>query len=89
MWRRRIRLLVPPGRDFLEATMPDLMDHVQERVLRDLDISISEATTRREGLPFCEECDEPISRLRQDLGARLCVPHQQALEAEQARGGRR
>lgn len=69
--------------------MPDLMDHVQERVQRDLDIAISEATTRRQGLPFCEECDEPISVLRQGLGARLCVGHQSAREAEQARGGRR
>lgn len=69
--------------------MPDLMDHVQDRVQRDLDIAISEATKRGVGLPFCEECDEPISRLRQDLGARLCVAHQSTLEAEQARGGRR
>lgn len=69
--------------------MPDFMDHVQERVQRDLDQAIDAATRRREGLPFCEECDEPITRLRQDLGARLCVAHQQAFEVKQARGGRR
>lgn len=69
--------------------MPDFMDHVQERVQRDLDVAISEATRHGVGLPFCEECDAPISLLRQELGARLCVAHQSAREADQARGGRR
>ncbi|WP_240183464.1 hypothetical protein [Arenimonas caeni] len=69
--------------------MPDFMDHVQDQVQRDLDDALAKATRRGIGLPFCEECDEPISLLRQGLGARLCVAHQSAKEAGQARGGRR
>lgn len=69
--------------------MPDFMDHVQDQVQRNLDDALAKATRRGIGLTHCEECDAPISGLRQQLGARLCVAHQSAKEAEQARGGRR
>lgn len=69
--------------------MPDLMDHVQDRVQRDLDVAIAVAQKRRAGLPECEICDEPISTLRQSLGARLCVAHQEDAERQANRAGRR
>lgn len=69
--------------------MPDFMDHVQDRVQRDLDVALSSATARQEGLAECAVCDAPISPLRQGLGARLCLAHQEEQERRAAQGGRR
>jgi RNA polymerase-binding transcription factor DksA len=69
--------------------MPDFMDHVQDQVQRNLDDALAVATRRATGLAECEECGAEISALRQGLGARLCVAHQQLRESSQGRGGRR
>jgi RNA polymerase-binding transcription factor DksA len=65
--------------------MPDFMDYVQDRVLQDLDVAVAQVTTRPPGLPECVLCDAPISELRQGLGARLCLTHQEAHERQQRR----
>jgi RNA polymerase-binding transcription factor DksA len=65
--------------------MPDFMDHVQQHVQDNLDDALAAATRRLPGLAECQECDEPISALRQGLGARRCLRHQE----EHERGGRR
>ena len=62
--------------------MPDFFDRVQERVLTDTAAAIERATRQRQpGLAECEECGQAISELRRGMGARLCIAHQQALEA--------
>lgn len=63
--------------------MPDFMDYVQDRIQADLDVAIAQVTSRPAGLPVC---DAPISELRQGLGARLCLPHQEEHERRQGRG---
>jgi hypothetical protein len=65
--------------------MPDFMDHVQQREQVDRDIAVAAATQRREGVPDCDTCGAAISSLRQSLGARLCLRHQEELEQAQRR----
>ena len=65
--------------------MPDFMDYVQDRVLQDTDVAIASVTSRAPGLPECVLCDEPISELRQGLGARLCLLHQEEHERRPGR----
>lgn len=65
--------------------MPDFMDHVQDRVQANLDDALAKATQRTTGLPECVECDAPISALRQGLGARLCLRHQEEHERRTGR----
>jgi RNA polymerase-binding transcription factor DksA len=60
--------------------MPDFMDAVQEREQQSRDIALASIKPASNGLPFCETCDAAISPLRQGLGARLCLQHQQELE---------
>lgn len=38
-----------------------------------------------QGEPVCRECGETINPLRMELGAYLCLPHQEAEEARQRR----
>ena len=66
--------------------MPDFMDYVRDRVQADLDVAIAQVTSRPAGLSECAVCDAPISELRQGLGARLCLPHQEEHERRQGRG---
>jgi RNA polymerase-binding transcription factor DksA len=66
--------------------MPDYMDYVQDRVQQDIDVALAKVATRPAGTPECVICDAPISELRQGLGARLCLPHQEAHERQQRRG---
>lgn len=66
--------------------MPDAMDQVQEATLQRVDDALAaHAAKRTVGLAECEDCGEAISTLRQSLGARCCMFHQQQLE----RRGRR
>lgn len=76
--------------------MPDAMDAVQADVdARNADAlqrHRSTATTRRPGLPACEQldCGEPIEPARQRLGARLCTDCQRVddIRAHQYAPGR-
>lgn len=65
--------------------MPDFMDQVQQREQIDRDIAVAAATRRVDGLAECDTCCAPITALRQSLGARLCLVHQEALEQDQRR----
>lgn len=65
--------------------MPDEMDAVQERELRDTALAI-EAHARRPrtvGQTNCIECDADISAARQRMGAVRCVECQAEAEARQ------
>jgi RNA polymerase-binding transcription factor DksA len=64
--------------------MPDFMDSIQDLVLREQDEALARVERQRErqsGVPECLRCDEPISTLRQGLGARLCLECQADEEA--------
>jgi RNA polymerase-binding transcription factor DksA len=65
--------------------MPDFMDYVQDRVQADTAIAVAKATQRAPGLAECMVCDEPISQLRQQLGAQRCLPHQEEHERQSGR----
>lgn len=62
--------------------MMDVIDVAQQRQLDDIDHALAARQPRRMGLTHCEvpECGEPISALRQHMGARLCIDCQQAWE---------
>lgn len=66
--------------------MPDLMDHVQSMTELHLDNAIATHANRPKpvGLTHCEnqDCGEPITKQRQGMGARLCVPCANADEAK-------
>lgn len=63
--------------------MPDSMDRTQEHVLRmqqeQLD-RIERDRANQVAREACAECHEPISKLRQGMGARLCMECQTAHE---------
>ncbi len=67
--------------------MSNLIDRAQEREQLDRDLALKEQGQRMktEGLTECLECEKPISDLRRELGARFCVEHQAAVEAEAKR----
>ena len=66
--------------------MADEIDRAQAREQLDRDLCIQhQARKQLPGLPECIECGGPISDIRQDLGARFCVPCQQGVEAEAKR----
>lgn len=60
------------------------MDTVQDRVQQATADAIERVTRRETGAAECEVCGEPISELRRNLGARLCLGHQAQAE-QQAR----
>jgi RNA polymerase-binding transcription factor DksA len=69
--------------------MADVIDQANERAAADLASQIAEATRPKpRGPEHCEACDEPISDLRRDLGARLCIDCQQREEHRRASGRR-
>jgi RNA polymerase-binding transcription factor DksA len=62
--------------------MPDHMDAIQERCLREQEAVVARIErSMTGGLGACEDCGEPISDLRRSLGARRCLGCQSALEA--------
>ena len=69
--------------------MSDTMELVQEQ--RDFlnEIAVQQCVSRARkplGQKECEECGEPITRLRQQLGATLCIECQSDKESLQERG---
>lgn len=67
--------------------MPDLMDAIQERMLREADeILLHRPQQGGAGRTKCanEDCDEAIVPARTALGAQLCLECQQAEEARGA-----
>lgn len=67
--------------------MADDIDRATEHAERDLALRIGDVVNRPRlpGLPECLECGESISRVRQDLGARLCIDCQSDLELRNRR----
>jgi len=64
--------------------MTDPIERAQEQEQANRDAALERLPGQcRPGLTECEECGEPITEIRRQLGARLCVPHQNAVEAEQ------
>jgi RNA polymerase-binding transcription factor DksA len=71
--------------------MPDLMDGVQERLLFEQAMREQRrgAAVPPVGLDECIRCDGPISALRRNMGARLCLGCQADDELRwRLRGGR-
>jgi RNA polymerase-binding transcription factor DksA len=68
--------------------MPDTMDAIQEHALREQEDLQAQACGRivTPGKPECAWCDEPISALRQSMGADLCLECQRDRENLAARG---
>lgn len=60
--------------------MTDLADQASEAEEHDRTRAIANATRRSQGQPNCDNCDEPISDLRQSLGATRCIDCQEAYE---------
>lgn len=60
--------------------MTDIADTASQTEERDRAIAIAKATRRSQGRPYCDNCDEPISDLRQGLGATRCIDCQLAYE---------
>ncbi|KFN42324.1 hypothetical protein N789_14125 [Arenimonas oryziterrae DSM 21050 = YC6267] len=70
--------------------MGDSIDRAQDREQLDREFALRDQLNRqRVGLCECEECGDSISPLRRSLGARLCVMHQEAFEAELRKRGAR
>lgn len=69
--------------------MPDLMDSVQERLLFEQEVRQAQRRAPQPGLDECVRCDEAISPLRRNMGARLCLACQRDDELRvRQRGGR-
>jgi RNA polymerase-binding transcription factor DksA len=66
--------------------MPDAMDAIQERALREQAEIVGSRPRAAAGLAHCEraDCREPIAPQRTALGARLCMDCQQEAEARGA-----
>lgn len=60
--------------------MTDLADQASEAEENDRARAIDKATRRGQGQPYCDNCDETISELRQSLGATRCIDCQLAYE---------
>ena len=64
----------------------DDIERAQLREQQDRDLCIQAQISKQvPGRPECIECGGPISDIRQDLGARFCVPCQRGVEAEAKR----
>lgn len=53
----------------------DIIDQAQARQQQDIDIALASRKPRERGPERCRnaDCNEPISELRRDMGADLCV----------------
>lgn len=62
--------------------MSDEIDKAQEREQLDREQALKAHVLKHNsvGLNACEECDEPISALRRNLGAHRCIDCQQLYE---------
>lgn len=58
----------------------DQIDLAQKHQQDDIDHALEARRVRQPGLSACSQCDEPISSLRRDMGARLCIDCQRAAE---------
>jgi len=67
--------------------MTDLIDVAQRRQLETIEQSLANRPTMGKGLSHCEvpACGEPISPMRQAMGATRCVECQTAYEREAQR----
>jgi len=67
--------------------MTDLIDVAQRRQLETIEQSLASRPAARRGLSRCEvpACGEPISPMRQAMGATRCVECQTAHEREAQR----
>lgn len=65
----------------------DLADVAQRRQQEDIDHALQGRRPIGPGRAVCskKECDEPISALRQNMGARLCIQCAQDAEQEAQR----
>lgn len=64
--------------------MADVIDIANDRAERDLALRIAAVTQAKgPGRSECDDCGEPISPLRQQLGAVRCIDCQQAAEHHQ------
>ena len=68
--------------------MPDLMDKVQELVDQERERAVARITQKGVGRAHCIECGDSINTTRQELGAVLCVEHQELLEARERMYGK-
>ena len=69
--------------------MTDLIDQANDHAEKMLEIQIARATqTKPRGLSECERCGEPISDIRRDLGACLCIGCQEIHEHKIGAGRR-
>lgn len=64
--------------------MPDAMDRIQDACLREQEAMNAVRQPARLGPAQCEECGEPISSARRELGAVRCVDCQTEHEARAA-----
>lgn len=69
--------------------MTDIIDQANDHAEKMLALQIAQATAPKpRGPAECDRCDEPISDLRRDLGARLCITCQERHEHEHGAGRR-
>ena len=59
----------------------DDVDRANETAQAELDRLIARARPQREGRPDCQDCGDPVSPLRQGLGAVRCLDCQEYAEA--------
>ena len=72
--------------------MADIIDHANDQAERSLAIHLHNATAARahqRGCAECTDCGEPITPLRQSVGAVLCIDCQQHAEVQASRMGAR
>lgn len=68
------------------GVVPDQMDAIQERCLREQDEAVARTERQIEGgLGECEDCGASVSETRRRLGARKCSLCQVDAEARQPR----
>lgn len=68
--------------------MADEADMAQARAELELDLILGARKPAAPGRDDCRECGEPITPLRRDLGAHLCLDCQAAAELIQKTTGR-
>jgi RNA polymerase-binding transcription factor DksA len=64
--------------------MADIIDIAQQRQVEEIERALLNRPQRKAGRNECLVCDEPISGVRRELGAQLCIHHQKVAEAEAA-----
>lgn len=60
----------------------DQIDRAQARQMEDMELTLAARRAKERGPPECTapDCEEAISEVRRDLGARYCLHHQRLLE---------